>query len=72
MAQDPLLTDPKARLRFETLLADVSSRFVKLPADRIDREIEGALQEIAVFFDADRCTLLGVRPDPGFVQATHA
>ncbi len=72
MAQDPLRTDPKARLRFETLLSGISGRFLKLPPDRIDREIEGALQEVAVFFDADRCALLGVRPDPRFVLTTHA
>ena len=45
---------------------------MKLPPDKIDREIEGALQEIAVFFDVDRCALLGVRPDPRFVRAAHA
>ena len=72
MARTLMRADPKARLRFETLLADVSSRFVNLPHDGIDRAIEKALQEIAVFFDADRCALLGVRPDPRFVRVTHA
>jgi len=71
MAQDPPGTNPKARLRFETLLSGISGRFAKVPPDRIDREIEGALREIAVFFDVDRCAMLEVRPDPRFVQATH-
>jgi len=57
MAQTLLPKDPKARLRFETLLADVSSRFVKLPAGRIGQEVEESLREMAVFFDADRCAL---------------
>jgi len=30
------------RLRFETLLAEISARFVHLSADRIDGEIEDA------------------------------
>ena len=72
MAKDPLRTDPKARLRFETLLADVSSRFVRLPAGGIGREVEGSLREVAAFFDADRCALLGVCPDPRFVRVSHA
>jgi hypothetical protein len=30
------------RLRFETLLADLSSKFINLPAGEVDREIEDA------------------------------
>jgi formate hydrogenlyase transcriptional activator len=72
MAQTLMRTDLKARIRFETLLADVSSRFVRLPAGRIGWEVEGSLREVAVFFDADRCALLGVCPDPRFVRVSHA
>ena len=72
MAETLMRTDPKARLRFDTLLADVSSRFVRLPAGGVDPEIDGALQDIAVFFDADRCALFGVRSDPRFVRVSHA
>ena len=34
------------RLRFETLVADLSLRFVNVPADRVDQEIEGAQRAI--------------------------
>ena len=34
------------RLRFETLIADLSLRFVNVPADRVDREIEDAQRAI--------------------------
>jgi formate hydrogenlyase transcriptional activator len=34
------------RLRFETLIADLSSRFVNVQADRVDREIEDAQRAI--------------------------
>ena len=38
--------DLEERLRFETLLADLSLRFVNLPAERVDREIENAQRVI--------------------------
>ena len=40
------------RLRFETLLTEISARFVNLPADRLDSEIEDAERRI--------CELLGL------------
>jgi len=40
------------RLRVETLLADLSTRFVSLPADQVDREIENAQRRV--------CELLGM------------
>jgi formate hydrogenlyase transcriptional activator len=40
-----LYTELEERLRFETLIADLSSRFVNLPAGEVDREI----------MDAERC-----------------
>lgn len=60
------------RLRFETLIADLSSRFVNLPAGEVDREI----------MDAERCLceVLGLdfsvvwqwsAESPGFFTLTH-
>ncbi len=40
------------RLRFETLLTDLSARFVNLPSDRVDEEIEGAQRRV--------CECLGI------------
>jgi formate hydrogenlyase transcriptional activator len=40
------------RLRFEMLLADISSRFINLPSDQVDVKIEGAMEDI--------CDLLGL------------
>jgi hypothetical protein len=34
------------RLQFESLVADVSARFVNLPADQVDAEIEAAQRQI--------------------------
>ena len=39
-AEADLLTELEERLRFETLLTDISARFVNLPADQIDGEIK--------------------------------
>ena len=54
---ETLRTELEERLRFETLLAEISARFVNLPADRIDSEIEDAQRRICEFLDLDRSTL---------------
>lgn len=38
------------RLQFESLVADVSARFVNLPADQVDSEIEAAQRQIVEAF----------------------
>jgi PAS domain S-box-containing protein len=43
----------EARLRFETLLAELSSKFVNLPAGEVDREIMGALRRVCELLDLD-------------------
>ncbi len=45
------------RLRFETLLTDISARFVNLPADRIDAEIEDAQRLICECLALDLSSL---------------
>lgn len=60
------------RIRFETLISDISARFVKLPSGEVDSEIDHALQQIRDFFKVDRCGMLGVREDKQFVWVTHA
>ncbi len=45
------------RLRFETLLTDISARFVNLPADRIDAEIEDAQRLICECLTLDLSSL---------------
>ena len=60
------------RLQFETLLAEISSRFVNVPADRIDGEIEGAQRRICELLDIDRSTLWQIADrEPGALQLTH-
>lgn len=60
------------RIRFETLISDISARFVQLPSDEVDNEIDHALKQVMEFFDVERCGLLAVRDDRQFVNVTYA
>lgn len=45
------------RLRFETLLAEISARFINLPADQVDRVIEDAQRRVCDCLDLDLSAL---------------
>ena len=44
-AEADLIKELEERLRFETLLTDISARLVNLPADQIDSEIKKVSQD---------------------------
>jgi two-component system, NarL family, sensor kinase len=72
----PLEIKPHAKLdkqlRFERLLAEISTFFINLPADRIDSEIEAAQSRVCRFLDIDRSTLWQVHEvEPGTLLLTH-
>jgi formate hydrogenlyase transcriptional activator len=56
-AEAELLEELEERLRFETLLADISARFVNLPADQIDGEIEEAQRNVCHCLGMDLSSL---------------
>jgi formate hydrogenlyase transcriptional activator len=60
------------RIRFETIVADLSAIILKSPSSEIDNEIERGCARVAEFFKADRCGLLSVRPDEQYATVTHA
>ncbi len=60
------------RLEFETLLADISGKFVNLPAEKIDMEIETVLQRIAETLDICRCSVAQFADDRNKLRVTHA
>jgi len=62
----------KERLEFETLLTNLSARFVNLPPDDVDREIESALKAVLNLFQVDRCGLVRTMPGRSAYQITHA
>jgi len=60
------------RLRFETLIAELSSRFVSVPADRVDREIEGAQCAICECLSIEHSSLWqSSESDPNEMVLTH-
>ncbi len=59
------------RLRFERLLSDVSARFVNIPPDRVDSEIDYGLRQILEFFQVDRAGLMRSLPDKPAYRITH-
>jgi len=58
-------------LEFERLLADLSARFVNIPADQVDSVIDYGLRKILEFFQVDRVGLLRSLPDRPAYQITH-
>ena len=60
------------QLRIETLLAELSARFVHLPAGEIENEIQNTQRRICEFLDIDRSTLWqAVEEEPGAFRLTH-
>jgi transcriptional regulator with GAF, ATPase, and Fis domain len=60
------------RLRFETLIADLSSKFVHLPAGQVDREVEDAQRRVCEFLGLDLCVLWQWTCDmPRYITITH-
>ena len=59
-------------LKSEMLLSNISSRFVNLPADQIDSEIENAQRRICEYLDLDRSSLWQVvERELGTMLLTH-
>jgi formate hydrogenlyase transcriptional activator len=52
-----LRTELEARLHFETLIADLSSKFINLPAEEVDREIEDAQRGVCECLGLDLAAL---------------
>ena len=60
------------RLRFETLLSELSAEFSGLPALEIDNEINRGLRRIVDFLGVDRGTLVSFSDDKLWAQTTHS
>ena len=58
--------------RFERLLIDLSTRFAGVPGERVDGEIDRALEQLVEFLDTDRGSLAEVRPDDQGIVVTHS
>ncbi len=60
------------RLRFETLLAELSAAFVNVPADEVDREIERWLRRMVEFLGIERSILFQFTAEEGDFRITHS
>ena len=67
-----LRTELEARLRFETLIADLSSKFINLPAEKVDREIEDAQRRVCECLGLDLAALWQWSAEtPRYFKMTH-
>jgi PAS domain S-box-containing protein len=63
----------EGRLEFETLVSDLSSRFINLPPGEVDREIQDAMGRVCELLDIDRAILWQWSNDvPDLVVPTHS
>jgi signal transduction histidine kinase len=67
-----LRSDLRERLRFETLLGDLSATFVNAPDDQIDAQVEDALRKIGAFLRVDRGSLGEYVQDRRGILVTHS
>jgi transcriptional regulator with GAF, ATPase, and Fis domain len=66
-----LVGELEDQLRFETVLSALSARFINLPPDQVDREIEAGLQSLVEFLGVDRSTLFQLSQETGTLEVTH-
>jgi hypothetical protein len=59
------------RLAFERLLSETSARFIMIPPERLDAEIEECLRQILVFFKIDRCGMVRTLPGKQSFKIVH-
>ena len=59
------------RLRFEQMISDLSARFINLPPENLDGEIERALEMVLEFFQVDRCGLMHTPRGRDVWKITH-
>jgi PAS domain S-box-containing protein len=60
------------RLRFEEMLSALSARFVNLPPDRLDAEIERVLESIGKTFDLDRVGVFELSEEGRKLRLLHS
>lgn len=61
----------EARLKFEQLISSISTNFINLAAQEIDSGINEALKKIGLFVEADRCSVVMLRPDARSAEVSH-
>jgi formate hydrogenlyase transcriptional activator len=60
------------RLRFERLLTELSTAFVKIPSGEVDEEVEAVLQRIGEILGVDRTDFVQLMAETDQVEITHS
>lgn len=60
------------RIRFETLLSDLSASFFQNEDETVKTQIEGDLQRVAEFLDMDRCSLAELSEDGSVLKTSFS
>ena len=69
---DRPIPELEERLRFESMLSDLSSRFINLEPVDVDREIESAQRRVCECLRLDIAALWQLSPEePGVLRMTH-
>ena len=69
---EDMTTELRDRLRFESMIADLSSRFVNLEPAEVDHEIVDAQRRVCECLDLDLAALWQLSPEePGVLRMTH-
>ena len=72
VSKPDLQIELQERLRFETLVSDISARFVNVPADQVDEEIQDAQRRICQCLNIEHSSLWQVTPErPDALTLTH-
>jgi PAS domain S-box-containing protein len=58
------------RMAFEEMLTKISTQFINLPVDAIEKEFRTALAEVGRFTGVDRCYVFEFTPDKALVNCT--
>ena len=64
--------DPDERLKFETLLSDISADFTRLQSEEVDATIQESLKRLCDFLGADRGTFLQFVPGSDLAYRSHS
>jgi len=70
--EETLQKTNKERLRFERLLTELSTAFVKIPSDEVDDKVEAVLQRIGEILGVDRTDFVQLITETGQVEITHS
>ncbi len=71
-AEIELRKELEAQLRFEMMLAEISSGFINMPASQVSRGIRNAQRRVCECLDFDRSSLWQISDrEPGEFQLTH-